>query len=198
MSNKSVSRDRTNLLVKEAIVKSESKTAEILNMFFSSIVGIFNVSVYNYFDPIIENMKVLFFKTILKYKNHRSILQIRTTRKNGTFYFKEVTVEEREKNIGDIPTRNIKENADILTDSLCKGINAMFKWLIFPNSLKLSDFTPLHKKINHISDISKKVGGNLTALARIALFIGSSKRRILMNVFLILDLIIVPLFGCIT
>ena len=147
MSDKSVSRDRTNLLVKEAIVKSESKTAEILNMFFSSIVGIFNVSVYNYFDPIIENMKVLFFKTILKYKNHRSILQIRTTRKNGTFYFKEVTVEEREKNIGDIPTRNIKENADILTDSLCKGINAMFKWLIFPNSLKLSDSTPLHKKI---------------------------------------------------
>ena len=51
---------------------------------------------------------------------------------------------------------------------------------------------------DHISDIRKKVCGNLTALARIALFIGSSKRRILMNVFLILDLIIVPLLGCIT
>ena len=37
-----------------------------------------------------------------------------------------------------------KENADIFVDYLCD--NAMFKSLMFPNSLKLADVTPLHKK----------------------------------------------------
>ena len=37
-----------------------------------------------------------------------------------------------------------KENADIFVDYLCD--NVMFKSLMFPNSLKLADITPLHKK----------------------------------------------------
>ena len=37
-----------------------------------------------------------------------------------------------------------KENADIFVDYLCD--NAMFQSSMFPNSLKLADFTHLHKK----------------------------------------------------
>ena len=40
-------------------------------------------------------------------------------------------------------------------------------------------------------------GGKLNALARIASFIGLSKRRTLMNAFFI-NLVIGPLFGCVT
>ena len=39
-----------------------------------------------------------------------------------------------------------KENADIFVDYLCESINAIFKSSIFPNSLKVADVTPLHKK----------------------------------------------------
>ena len=39
-----------------------------------------------------------------------------------------------------------KKNADIFVDYLCECINAMFKSSMFPNSLKLTDATPLHKK----------------------------------------------------
>ena len=39
-----------------------------------------------------------------------------------------------------------KENADIFVDYLCDSINALFKSSMFPNSLKLADVTPLHKK----------------------------------------------------
>ena len=39
-----------------------------------------------------------------------------------------------------------KENADIFVDYLCDSINALFRSSMFPNSLKLADVTPLHKK----------------------------------------------------
>ena len=38
-----------------------------------------------------------------------------------------------------------KENPDIFADLLRQSINAMFKSLMFLNSLKLVDVTPLHK-----------------------------------------------------
>ena len=70
-------------------------------------------------------MKDSVFKVILKYKNHPTIIQIRKTRENGIFYFKEVTIEEIENEIngfsskkapkyGDNSTRIIQEYADIL------------------------------------------------------------------------------------
>ena len=37
-----------------------------------------------------------------------------------------------------------KENPDIFAHFLHQSINAMFKSLMFPNSLKLVDVTPLH------------------------------------------------------
>ena len=39
-----------------------------------------------------------------------------------------------------------KENADIFVDYLCDSINTLFELSMFPNSLKLADVTPLHKK----------------------------------------------------
>ena len=47
------------------------------------------------------------------------------------------------KHIGKTET---KENADSFVDYLCDSINALFKLLMFPNSLKLADVTPIHKK----------------------------------------------------
>ena len=51
---------------------------------------------------------------------------------------------------------------------------------------------------DHVCDICKKARGKLNALVRIVPFIGLSKRRVLMNSFLILNLVIVPLFRCST
>ena len=49
-----------------------------------------------------------------------------------------------------------------------------------------------------ISDICKIASRKLNALIRIPPFIGLSKRHILMKAFLILNLVIVLLFGCAT
>ena len=98
---------------------------------------------------------------MLKYKHHPSILAIRERPKNSIFCLKEVTIEEieREKNKlssnkssqnSDIPTRIVKENANIFADFLCKSINITFKSSMFPSSLKLADVTPLHKNSENI------------------------------------------------
>ena len=65
------------------------------------------------------------FLSILKYKNHSSILIIRNTGENSIFCFKELTIEEITKEINklrskkafqnnDVSTRVVKENADII------------------------------------------------------------------------------------
>ena len=55
-SDKSVSRDRINIIEKEEIDKSKSETTEILNKLFSNIVKNLVIPVYNDLDPIVENM----------------------------------------------------------------------------------------------------------------------------------------------
>ena len=65
-------------------------------------------------------MKNPVFNPILKYKNHPNI----DTRENSIIFFKEVTIEEIEKDINklsskkgsqnsDVQTRIVKENADV-------------------------------------------------------------------------------------
>ena len=107
ISDKLVWIDTTNLIEKKGIVKSESETAEILNKFFSNLVKNFDIPLYDNFDPVIQNMKDLVFKAILNYKNDPSILAIRDTRKNGIFCFKEVTIEEIERE-GRVAKRSLK------------------------------------------------------------------------------------------
>ena len=46
----------------------------------------------------------------------------------------------------DIPNKAIKENIDLFTDFWCTSINSAVKSSSFPSSLKLADFTAVHKK----------------------------------------------------
>ena len=78
-----------------------------MNKFFSNLVKNFDIPLYDNFDPVIQNMKDLVFKAILNYKNDPSILAIRDTRKNGIFCFKEVTIEEIERE-GRVAKRSLK------------------------------------------------------------------------------------------
>ena len=125
---------------------------EILNKFFSNISKNLGIPVYHDFDPIMENIKDLDFKTTLKYKNHPSILIIRDKQENSIFCFKEVTIEEIEKEINKLRSLKImifqqelfKKSADIFADLSCQSITATFKSPIFPNFLKLANVTPLN------------------------------------------------------
>ena len=68
-----------------------------MNKFFSNIVKNLGIPVYDDFDPIIAKMKDPAFKTILKNKNHPSILAITDIRKNNIFCFKVVNSQRNRK-----------------------------------------------------------------------------------------------------
>ena len=90
---------------------------------------------YSEYDPSIDRVENRKIRAIAKYRNDPSILAIRE-RKNAqiNFYFKEVSIEEIQKEIlnlnnkrasenSDIRTKIIKENSDTFEKVLCSFIN---------------------------------------------------------------------------
>ena len=77
ISDRSINCDKFRLNKNGELINNESKTAEILNEFFSNIVQSFRIPEYENLNPNLENVKDPVFKAILKYKNHPSIIAIK-------------------------------------------------------------------------------------------------------------------------
>ena len=97
-------------------------------------------------------------KAIKKYKNHPSILQIKSSFKYPkVFSFKYFNVEDVKREIinisskkatpkGDIPVKILKWNSDIIAPALTECYNQNIKNSTFPNELKNADISPVYKK----------------------------------------------------
>ena len=110
-SDKLISGDKINL-----IGKTEMKTAEIFNSFFSNIVKNLKIPQYPNFDPIAQIIEDPTLKAIVKYKNHPSILTIQAKYKGkNKFSFTEVTTQDIEKEIFDLETKKASQISDIPT-----------------------------------------------------------------------------------
>ena len=108
----------------------------------------------------ITSMIQLLNPLIVKYRNHPSILKIGEVCNRklcSRFCFSHVDKEEILKEIlsldstkvsqdTDIPTKFIKDNADIFSDFLLSGFNNSILTSIFPLSLKQAIITPVFKK----------------------------------------------------
>ena len=77
LSDNSIDSDKINLNENGDLINSESKTAELLNDFFSNIVKNLKVPEFENLNPNFEKVKDTVFKAILKYKNHPSIIAIK-------------------------------------------------------------------------------------------------------------------------
>ena len=110
-----------------------------------------------------ENVSDPILKVIMKYRNHPSILTIGEVCKNKSskqplFLFSQATRDEILKEIlsldttktcqdTDIPTKILKENADIFSDFLFAYYNAsVVNNSKFPSILTLADIIPVFKK----------------------------------------------------
>ena len=130
-SDKIVTRDRIHLTENGEVAKTELETAETLNDFFGNVIKNLMIPKYSEYDPSIDRVENRTIRVILKYRNHPSILAIRERKKAQiNFCFKEVSIEEIQKEIlnlnnkkasqnSDIPTKIIKENSDIFEKVLC-------------------------------------------------------------------------------
>ena len=159
-----VSREQILLVENEEIISEDCKIVESLNSFFSTIVKNLKIPGYRpHNDSLFENVSDPILQVILKYRNHPSILTIGEVCKNKSnkqplFSFSEVTRDEILKEIlsldttkacqdTDIPTKILKENADIFSDFLFANYNAsVVKTSKFPSILILADIIPVFKK----------------------------------------------------
>ena len=151
LSDKTSSDKKINLIKKDKIIKTGTKTTNVLYAFFSKIISNLNVPKNPVSDPISNDINNPVLKSILKYKDHRSIKAFEKISKLNSL-FKFCNVEKGEilyeiVNLNawkscqdtDVPTKIIKENADIFADFIHPAINASINKNEFPSFLKLPD-----------------------------------------------------------
>ena len=158
LSDKTPSNEKITLIEKDKIIKTDTKTVNVLNTFFSTIINNLNIPEYPMFDAISNNVNDPILKSILKYKDHPSIKAIEKISKlNSLFKFSNMAKTEILNEIvnldaskscqdRDVPTKIIKENADIFPDFIHPAINASINKKEFPSFLKLVDVIPVFKK----------------------------------------------------
>ena len=158
-SNKSYSTNsRITLLENGDILSEEAKVADTFNEFFSNVVKELKIEKDdNLLTDVIEETDPV-LKAIKKYKNHPSILRIKSSFKHPkVFSFKYFNVEDVKREInnlnskkatpkGDIPVKILKWNSDIIAPSLTECYNQNIKNSAFPNELKNADISPVYKK----------------------------------------------------
>ena len=76
LSDKIVSGEKVTLIEEDGIVERDINTAQILNTFFSNMVNNLKIAKYANCDPISENINDPVIKSIIKYRNHSSMLKI--------------------------------------------------------------------------------------------------------------------------
>ena len=76
LSDKITSKEKITLIEENEIVSNDENTAQVLNTFFSNIVGSLNIPEYVTNDPIFDNISDPIIKLIVKYRKHPSILII--------------------------------------------------------------------------------------------------------------------------
>ena len=113
---------------------------------------------YNNCDPLAENIQESILKTMVKYKNHSSILTLgELCKKNPLLSFRCADKDETLKEVlnldaskacqdSDILSRIFKVNADIFTDFLHSGFNNSIHQSEFLSILKLAYITPAFKR----------------------------------------------------
>ena len=128
LSDKTPSDEEITLIEKDKIIKTDTKTATVLNTFFSTIISNLHIPEYPVSDPISNDINDPALKSIPKYEAHPSIKAIENISKlNNLFKFSNVEKREILNEIAnldasksfqdkDLPTKIIKENAYIFAD----------------------------------------------------------------------------------
>ena len=84
LSDNVAGKDEIHLTENNDLVKTDLETAEVLNKFFSNIVQNLDIPRYSNDKPLVSNTNDATLKAILKYRNHPSIIAIRSKCKDKT------------------------------------------------------------------------------------------------------------------
>ena len=155
------------------------KSVKVLNEFFANIVTNLNIPQFNQIDRTSENISDPVIKAIVKYRAHLSIIAIKencTSKSNFHFSFVEqveilneikmLQSNKATQNI-DIPTKLIKDNADIFAEFILISLSKCIEQSVFPSKLKLANITPVHKKTSKSSKENYKLVSILSNVSKV-------------------------------
>ena len=147
------------MIEEDETIGNDSDTARVLNTSFSNIVSNLKIPGYPKCDRISEFISDSVLKSIVKYRNHPSILKIGEVFHGSNANFSLSTVQRtqilneitqlnssKSGQRTDIPTKIIKQNSDIFANFTLKSFNQSVANFIFPSSLKNGDITSVFKK----------------------------------------------------
>ena len=148
------------LVDKEEITVGDYNTAKVLNTFLSNIVSNLNIAEYSNCEPLANNISDPVLKCVVKYRNHPSILalgEVCDKHSRLPFSFSKISREKILREILkldiskacqdiDIPTKIIKDNANIFADILLASFNDSVEKSNFSSSLKKANITPVFKQ----------------------------------------------------
>ena len=158
LSDKIFSNDKIILIENETVESCPIETSKIFNDYFANIVNSLEITKYSEYNSTADSIEDPILKSIVKYRCHPSILAIEMNLElNSSFSFRQVSLNEIEKLVGnldtskscqydDIPTRIIKDNKDIFSKFLFNHVNQTLINLKFPAHLKQGDVIPIFKK----------------------------------------------------
>ena len=114
LSDNVAGKDEIHLIENNELVKTDLETAEVLNKFFSNTVQNLDISRYSNGQPLVSNTNDATLKAILKYRNHPSIIAIRSKCKDkDNFNFVEVDQKQIEKEILKLDLNKASQSSDI-------------------------------------------------------------------------------------
>ena len=131
-----------------------------MNTFYSNIVSNLKIEGYSSCDPLTNNIRDPVLKCIVKYRNHPSILaigEVYNKNRRLPFSFSKIKRDEILSDIlkletskacqeTNIPTKIVKENADIFANVLVSNFNDSIENSNFLSILKNATITPVFKK----------------------------------------------------
>ena len=152
-TEKTLKDEKIVLVENDTTFSEENEIAEIFRSYFDGIVDGLNIKrceiSKDHSDPILNAIKT--------FEKHPSILKIKKLNSGCRFSFKNVSLEDVKKvtrglditkasQLLDIPTKIIKQNADIFSEFFFVNINHSISNSTFPEQLKWADVKPVFKK----------------------------------------------------
>ena len=145
----------------------------------SDVVTNLNIPHFNQIDGTSENISDPVIKAIVKYKAHPSVTAIKescTSQSNFNFSFvekvyilKEIKTLQSNKvtQNTNIPTKLIKDNADIFAEFVFTSLNKCVEQSVSPSKLKLANITPVLKKKSKSSKDNYRPVSILSSISKV-------------------------------
>ena len=151
-SEKNIAKKKITLIENDIIVTEDKKVADIMNSFFSRSIQDLSRTGYNNDNlPDVNNI-------VEKFKCHPSVINIKENINNtNTFSFGLINLDNvtncinqlnnnKPTTFNNIPVKILKEFSDVCSGPIHKLYNNCVQQGSFPDSMKLADVTPSHKK----------------------------------------------------